>query len=126
MNRLLAALGVLAAVIVTVTTGFWFNTDTADTVNSLLLESMSHARRGEREEAAVFLERARNEWEDHMQMMLLFVSHGKLDQIEQTINAACSYLDSDEMALCLAECSTARLLIRNFANVEYPTLNNIF
>ena len=61
-----------------------------------------------------------------METMLLFISHGKLDEIEKTINTACSYIKSREISLYKAECISAHLLIDNFKNVEYPNINNIF
>lgn len=126
MNRLLGALAVLIAVIITVTTGFFINTHTASTVNQLLLESIDYANHGDINNAKLSLEKAKQQWDNRMETMLLFVSHGKLDQIEETINVADSYIKSNEISLYLAECTTARLLIDHFRNVEYPNINNIF
>lgn len=126
MNRLFGALAVLAGVLLIVITGFCINTSTAASVEALLTESLSYARHGNTTQAASSLKKAKNLWDHHMETMLLFVSHGKLDQIQETINIADSYIKSNEISLYLAECTTAKLLIDHFKNVEYPNINNIF
>ncbi len=126
MNRFFGALAVLFASLITVITGFCINTNTAASVNALLSESVSYAQNNHIPQAKLSLQKAKNLWDSQMQTMLLFVSHGKLDQIEETINIADSYIKSNEISLYLAKCNTAILLIDNFKNVEYPNINNIF
>ncbi len=126
MNRLFGAFAVLAGVIIIITSGFFINTNTARTVGNLLSLSMEYAEKGDFQNAEISIEKAKNQWENNMETMLLFISHGKLDEIEKTINTACSYIKSREISLYKAECISAHLLIDNFKNVEYPNINNIF
>ncbi len=81
---------------------------------------------GNKERAKNELEKAIREWEKNMETMLIFVSHGKLDQIEEAINIADSYLQNGEINLFYAECQRAATLLDHFENVEYPNINNIF
>ena len=126
MNRLFGAFAVLAGVIIIVVSGFFINTSTARNVGNLLSLSMEYAEKGDIKNAENSLEKAKNQWEKNMETMLLFISHGRLDEIEKTINTACSYMKSREISLYKAECISAYLLIDNFRNVEYPNINNIF
>ena len=126
MNRLFGAFGVLAGVIVIIISGFFINTNTAQNVGNLLALSMEYAEKGDIQNAEISLEKAKNQWDINMETMLLCISHGRLDEIEKTINTACSYIKSREISLYKAECISAHLLIDNFKNVEYPNINNIF
>ncbi len=126
MNRLFGALIVLLIAIITVTTGFFINTDTAYSVSKMLLQSVEYAESNDIAGAKIFLQKGKSQWDNKMNIMLLFVSHGKLDQIEQTINMAYSYIQSNEISLYTAQCKNAILLIDNFRDTEYPEINNIF
>ena len=126
MNRLFGALAVLAGIIITVATGFFVNTNTARIVNDKLSLSLEYAENGDIKNAKLSLEKAIDEWDSKMQTMLLFISHGRLDEIEQTINTAYSYIKNKDIPMYAAECTRAYLLIDNFKSVEYPTVNNIF
>lgn len=126
MNRLFGAFAVLLAVIITVASGFFINTNTAQAVNENLSLSMKYAENGDIRNARLSLEKALKKWDDNMQTMLLFISHGRLDEIEQTINTAYSYIKNSNITMYSAECTRAYLLIENFKNVEFPSINNIF
>ena len=126
MNRIFGAFIVLIIVIVTVTTAFSINTNTASSVSRLLSESIDSAEKGDIQSAGLFLQKAKYEWDTKMDIMLLFVSHGKLDQIEQTVNIAYVYIKSNDISNYMAQCQNARLLINDFREVEYPDIKNIF
>jgi len=126
MNRLWGALTVLLIVIITVTTAFFINTNTSYSVSELLSQSIASAENGDIQNAEIFLKKAKSQWDSKMDTMLLFVSHGKLDQIEQTVNIAYVYIKSNDISNYMAQCQNARLLINNFREVEYPDIKNIF
>lgn len=126
MNRLFGAFAVLLGIIITVLSGFFINTNTAQAVNENLSLSMKYAENGDIQSAKSELEKALDKWNDKMQTMLLFISHGRLDEIEQTINTAYSYIKNSDISMYSAECTRAYLLIENFKNVEFPSINNIF
>lgn len=126
MKRLITALIVLALVISIGLTGLIVNTNTTDMVMEKLEMSKNYAFKGNNKQAKKEIEEAINEWENKMETMLIFVSHGKLDQIEESINIADSYLENNEMPLFYAECRRASTLLEHFENVEYPSVTNIF
>ena len=126
MKRLSISLVILAIVIGIGITGFIINTNTAKSVIEKVNTSKKYALENNIEQAKKELALAIDEWEENMETMLLFVSHGKLDQIEEAITIAYSYLEHDEMSLFYAECQRAATLINHFENVEYPNINNIF
>ena len=126
MNRLFGALTVLAGIIVIILSGFFINTDTAGTVEKFLSRSMDYAEKNDIPHAKAELEKALHEWNDNMDTMLLFISHGRLDEIEQSLNAAYAYIKSNDISMYTAECTRAFLMTDNFKSVEFPTVNNIF
>ena len=126
MNRLFGALAVLAGVIIIILSGFFINTNTAGTVEKFLSRSMDYAEKNDIPHAKAELEKALHEWNDNMDTMLLFISHGRLDEIEQSLNAAYAYIKSNDISMYTAECTRAFLMTDNFKSVEFPTVNNIF
>lgn len=126
MKRLFIALVVLAIVIGIGITGLVINTNTANYIVDKLEMTKKYAADGNIETAKKELKDAVDRWESKMEIMLIFVSHGKLDQIEESINITNSYLENNEMGLFYAECKRAITLLEHFENVEYPNINNIF
>lgn len=126
MYRLYGALGVLLSVVVLITAGYMLNTKTADKMLALLNEAYQLADAGEMTEAKKRVEQAKNELDSKIEGMLLFVSHGRLDRIEEAINKAYEYIDKNDLSLFMAECSSAILMTEHFINVENPYINNIF
>lgn len=126
MKRLIIAIAVLILVVGIGITGLLINTNTANSVMEKLHIAKEYATNGNTEQAKVELKKAVDKWEDRMEIMLIFVSHGKLDQIEESINIANAYLEHQEMTLFYAECQRAYTLLNHFENVEYLNINNIF
>ncbi len=126
MRRLYGALVVLFIAVGLMITGFLVNTHTAQAVLADLQEAYSYARNGDTDRAKNSLTSARQRWDERLDTMLLFESHGRLDEIEEALHKAQDYLDRRELSLFLAECSSAALLTEHFISVEYPYWNNIF
>ncbi len=125
MNRLIGAFVVLGLIIAISTTGFLINTRTANSVKTKIEQSVRFADSGETDKARSTLNDAIEEWKNHIETMLLFESHGKLDEIEETINIAKSYITKDEYHLFYMECNLASTLLDHFEHLEYPNINNI-
>lgn len=126
MRRLYAALGVLALIVAIVTTGFIINTRTAESILKKLELAYSSAESGNVNYAREVFSKAKKEWSDNVETMLLFISHGRIDRIDEAFDSAETYLKNNDISMFLAECSTARLLTEHFIDVEYPYINNIF
>ena len=126
MNRIIGAFTVLAGIIITVVSGFFINTETAENVCRSLSLSMDYAENGDIQNAKTELKKALDEWNDNMDTMLLFISHGRLDEIEQSLNTAYAYIKNNDISMYTAECTRAFLMTDNFKSVEFPTVNNIF
>ena len=125
MYRLYGALGVLCCILVLIFTGFYINTHTSSFVQDRLRESYDSLKNGNIVNARKNLYLARQEWEEKSQCILLFVSHGKADDIEEAINSAVSFLDNNQQVFFYESCSKAILLLGHFNNEEYPEINNI-
>lgn len=126
MNRLFGAFVVLAVVFAIIMTGFQINTKTASSVSEKIYNSAEYQKQGNSELAKKEIKSALNEWESNIETMLLFMSHGKLDQIEESINIADTYINLGDENMFLAECRRALILLEHFESVEYPSVDNIF
>lgn len=126
MNRFFGAFIVLAVVLTIVVTGFRINTKTANSVTEKINSSINYHENGNITLAKKEIKSALDEWEDNMETMLLFISHGRLDEIEEALNVANTYIELGDENMYIAECRRAAILIQHFENIEYPTINNIF
>ncbi len=125
MQRLIGAFCVIALIATIGTSGFLINTNTAGSVKSKIEKSVKFADNGENKKAKKELDGAINEWNKNIEIMLMFESHGKLDEIEETINIAQSYINKKEYNMFYAECNHAVTLLEHFQNLEYPNITNI-
>lgn len=126
MYRLYGAIGVLALIILITFSGFRFTTHTSSVVSSRLEQAFQQAQNGHITQAQQSMREAEALWDSQTDMMLLFVSHGKADEIETTLTTAASYLESESLPLFFADCQKALMLLSHFSSVEYPVINNIF
>lgn len=126
MKRLIGTIVIFLIIVGISATGFFINTKTADTIMEKVQKSQQYALDGNIDSAKKELAEAIDEWEKKIEIMLLFVSHGKLDEIEEAINIAQSYIQYEEVPLFYAECQRASTLLDHFKNIEYPSINNIF
>ena len=125
MGRLSGALTVLILIAAVGITGFLINIRTARSVKEKLEDCLTLADQGNYSASANQLRNAKQEWDDKVEIMLLFESHGKLDEIEEAMNVAQSYIDKNEINLFYAKCRLAETLLEHYENVEYPNMCNI-
>lgn len=126
MYRLYGAFGVLAVILVLITTGFIINTKTANEASVGIERAAAEAKNGSIPRATETIRKTRERWSKKMEIMLLFDSHGRVDDIEKSLLLAESYIENHELHHFLAECSVAKLMTDHFLGFEYPELNNIF
>ena len=125
MYRLYGALAVLALVVLISLAGFFVNTAASDRIIDCLDASLELAKNGEREKSEIAIAEARSLLNSRIEIMFLFVSHRKLDEIEQCIDKAEAYIGNNDMTSYYVYCSSAVELIRDYKSTEYPTIYNI-
>ena len=126
MTRLYGAITVLVIVTALVIFSFNFNVKTVDSVSEKVSEAVELIRDGKYDPAVGAMTKAKDIWDKRSETMLLFISHGKADEIETCITSAEAYLLCGEKNLFLADGAKIITLLEHFKNVEYPELNNIF
>lgn len=126
MSRIWSAVVVFAVIIIVITTGFIFNTKSVDSVSEKVNSALAYSKSGDKENAKKNMESAVEEWNGKMNTMLLFMSHDKLDQIDESLNIADTYITSGDTAMFNAECKRTSILLQHFYDLEYPTVYNIF
>ncbi len=124
MHRIISTYIICLITIVLVGTGFYINTDSAQKVRELIEESVQYST-NDNQASKSKMKEAMKLWNDRAQFMLLFMPHGRVDQIDETLNIAQTYIESDNKEMFLAECKRADILLQNLNNLEYPTINNI-
>ncbi len=126
MNKIWIAIVVLALVLGISITGMVLNINTASDMTQYINKTYDYVEKNDFDTAAQTMETAVEELDSRMEWMLIFVSHGKLDEIEETILVAQSFLKTREVPEFMAECNRALAMIDHYREVEYPYLNNIF
>lgn len=125
MHRIYSAIIILAVTIAVIMFGFTINTTTSRSVSDKVELAESYAVGDDTENAKNAIKAAVSEWQGKMETMLIFVSHGRLDQIEESLNNANTYIEFGELKAFSAECRKVKILIKHFYDLEYPTINNI-
>ncbi len=125
MNRIIGTIIILLLTIALVTTEFIINTNTASSVNEKIYSADEMASKNQISEAHKKMDEAMQEWDHHVQSMLLFYSHQKPDEIEESLHTAKSYLDQGEISFFHAECKLIIIRLKQFNDLEYPTIRNI-
>ncbi len=125
MHRIYSAVVIFIITVITIVFGFIVNTTTSRSVSDMVESAESYAAAGDVENAKKQIKSAVSEWENKMETMLIFISHGKLDQIEESLNTAYTYIEFGELKAFTTECRKSKILIKHFYDLEYPTVNNI-
>ncbi len=126
MHRLISTVIIFILTLLIITAGFAINTRTTNSINEKINTAIELNTYGEIEDAKNIIQTAIDEWDNHIETMLLFESHGKLDQIEESLKIAQMYIKNGETEMFNAECKRASILIDHFNSLEYPTIYNIF
>ncbi len=125
MYRLYGALSVLGAVLLISLFGFYLNKTTSDSIIDHLDASFESAEEGKTDRAIDEINEAQKLLHSRLETMFLFVSHRKLDEIEQCINKSKYYLINNDLTSFYVYCSSSLELIRDYRDMEYPTFYNI-
>lgn len=126
MNKVWVAVAVLILVLGISITGMILNINTASDMTEFINETRNYVEKEDFNTAVQTIEDAVEELDKRMEWMLIFVSHGKLDEIEETILVARSFLKNKEIPEFMAECERALAMLNHYREVEYPYFNNIF
>ncbi len=126
MRRLIGAIVVVAVIVGIGFLGFFLNIGIANNVREKLILSAESMQQNQPSESRRIFQQAAEDWHNGMETMLLFVSHGKIDEIDKTMHKANAYLEIGQFDLYYSECSLAQLLLEHYMDTEYPYVNNIF
>ncbi len=126
MHRIAGTVIIFIITSVIAVCGFFINTKTSDSIQKKVQAAVSSSRQNDIVLARKQVGNAVDEWNEKKELMLLFVSHGKLDQIDESMNIACSYIETGDTNLFITECVRIQVLLQHFNDLEYPSINNIF
>ncbi len=125
MHRIISTYIICLITVILVGTGFYINTNSAQRVRELIEQSAEYSSEKNNADADETMDKAMDIWNSKSQLMLLFMPHDRVDQINETLNIAQEYLRSDNNEMFRTECKRAVILLQNLNNLEYPTINNI-
>lgn len=126
MHRIISTIFISILTLFIVVVGFTINTRTTNSINENITAAMNLKNNGDSEGAKRELQKAIDEWDHTIEIMLLFESHGKLDRIEESLKLSEMYLQNGNTNMFNEECKRASILIEHFNDLEYPTIYNIF
>lgn len=125
MHRIISTYIICLITVILVGTGFYINTNSAQRVRELIEQSAEYSFEKNNADADETMDKAMDIWKSKSQLMLLFMPHDRVDQINETLNIAQEYLRSDNNEMFRTECKRAVILLQKLNNLEYPTINNI-
>ena len=125
MHRIISTYIICLITVILVATGFYINTNSAQRVRELIEQSAEYSSEKNNADADETMDKAMDIWNSKSQLMLLFMPHDRVDQINETLNIAQEYLRSDNNEMFRTECKRAVILLQKLNNLEYPTINNI-
>ena len=126
MYRLFAAAAVLLAVCAVTAICFYTNTGTAEKIAKELEAAYSScAKEGSLEEAEEHIKAARRLVIEKREVIYLFISHNKLDDISQEIDKAYECIKEKDRTLFLVYCRSAMSLTTDLREMELPELCNL-
>ncbi len=125
MYRLYGAIAVMVIMLTTAGIGFYWNTNASNQVLIHLSEAYELVEAGQIESGQKALAEAAHQLTQHIDTMYLFVSHRKLDEIEQAMKKAEVSLERKEITAFLIFCKSAIELTQDFKNTEFPSFKNL-
>ncbi len=125
MKRTNIALIVLAVTVIIVASGTIINIRMVDTITNDLETAISNIENGNKNNAEYYTRSAINSWESMLNILTMFNSHDKTDNIDQCLHIAETDLKNNETNLFLEEGQRTIILLRHLKDMEYPTPQNI-
>lgn len=126
MQKLLSA-GIITLILLIITSaGFKINTETSDAVSERLSKTIELVNNGENEKARREMKKCVDIWNSHFQKMQIFISHGRIDEIDESLKTAEYQLNGNNDTEFITEASRSLVLLEHFKDMEYPSVYNIF
>lgn len=125
MKRVIIAVVLILIVAGLCTFEYTLNTTETNHTSEALEKAQMLLKNGKADEAEQTIKSLRENWERNVESMLIFVSHGKPDEICENLAVAESYLKSREIPEFYAECKRVENELKHFRDLEIPTFNNI-
>ena len=125
MKRTNIALIVLAVTVIIVASGTIINIRMVDTITNDLETAISNIENGNKNNAEYYTRSAINSWESMLNILTMFNSHDKTDNIDRCLHIAETDLKNNETNLFLEEGQRTIILLRHLKDMEYPTPQNI-
>ncbi len=125
MYRLFGAVGVLILIIVIGTASFVESTKASEEILDKLESAYSLADSGKIKAASIAMKEAANRMNEHSEILCLTHSHQVFDEISLETEKAIGLLEHGEREQFIASCRSIVFRIRDFKELEFPTLKNI-
>ncbi len=126
MQKLFTA-GIIALILLIITSaGFRINTETSDAVGAKLSKAIELVNDGKNEKARSVMNDCMEIWNSNFQKMQIFISHGRIDEIDESLKTADYQLNGNNDEVFITEASRALVLLAHFKDMEYPSVYNVF
>ena len=123
MKRITGAILGIVVTIVIISVGFRYSMSSAADISEVIILAENAA---DETTSRTAIEKAYTMWSERKNTMLIFSSHGKLNQIGESIRMARKYKELKDEKMFQSECTRALIYLDQFYSVEYPTISNIF
>lgn len=126
MKRIWASLIIFAVLIVGCTAGAKATERIAGEMTATVSEAKAASEKGDAARAYDLSRKAGQDWRDHHAFLCTYMSHARLEAIDQTLSALpafCRYGNKDEFS---AECDRSIAQFSYLTESEIPSVANIF
>ncbi len=125
MTRTKCAAAVLIVTAVIVFSGFILNIRTVDSIYSDISSAFESLENGNQKKAELYTDSALAKWNNKLRILMVFNSHNKTNEIDQSLKLASTSLSHDNTEVFITESKRALILLRHLKENEYPTIDNI-
>lgn len=125
MKRVWAAIAMVILLLVLCITGLIFTHENISSLTNKIEETKNLVSQGEIEQAKQSNQELTQMWDDHYRVFCTYISHDKLEAIDQSMATLSTKLEYQEYSEFTTELDRACAQLRHLQDTELPTLENI-
>ena len=125
MKRTIISAVILILIISAVTISIIINNNTSSDMLEGIDNAIEFCSKGNNSKALNEIDRIIENWDSASDILMVFSSHDKADEVDEALHIAKVYAENGENNMFIAECSRAKIMIKQINELEYPWLHNI-
>lgn len=125
MNRIWTAISILLVLMIGCITELTYINKITNDMKDRLLEINQYVENNSMETALKSSNELHEEWDKNHSIMALFITHDRLENIDQSVEIINANIKSDESSDFFTESARLYAQLNHLKDTELPTINNI-